>query len=217
MALSEGWEEVFVICHRNEYTLIFQSTCPLIIHGHYHRCCVGSGHLIPEVLEIEWTPLPLLSASRRLRHWSYPLLRLPEEYLLVAVHHHAPPLRLILGLCDGRAQVHHVRPQLIPLRFHTHSVQLLLCLVAVVYVSRCLIPELLQLHLKFLLLAPHFSLKLVKFQVESALYLLNHGGSHEPRRLLRSQTIINIKRHVCWVDVNVSPWCLLISICVSLP
>lgn len=128
------------------------------------------------------------------------LRTLSEKQLLVTVHRHASPHRLV----NGRTNVHHVRSQMIPLRLNSFTLQLLFSFVPEVHIPDGLIAKHFQLIFELLLLILHLHLELRELRVELPLQLVYHSASHYERGLHIREAGIHDYAHVHWVDINVS-------------
>lgn len=123
--------------------------------------------------------------------------------LAMVQHHASPPDNFLLPKC--LTQIHHMRPQLLPLRVIADLVKLHLGLIPEIDISLGLFPELLELILKFLLLASHLVFELIELRVKILLNLIDEGASDDPGGLIVSQRRVDMNTHIGRVDVEVTP------------
>ena len=97
-----------------------------------------------------------------------------------------------------------MRPEYISLRFDPAPVQVLLGAVPELNIPLCLLPQGLELALELPLLAPHLPLQPVQLVLELPLYLLYHRPTHQPRRLLGGEAVVEVHGLVGRVDVEVA-------------
>ncbi len=96
-----------------------------------------------------------------------------------------------------------MRSEYVSLRFDPAPVQVLLGAVPELDIPLCLLPQGLELALELPLLASHLRLQSAQLLIELPLYLFYHRATHQPRRLLGGETLVEVHGLVSRVDVEV--------------